>query len=50
MKMLNHNQSILSSGDPEDYYLLTNFLPEDRILRERLKEDKIVSSERSIIL
>jgi len=29
------------TGDPEDYYLLTNFLPEDRILRERLKEDKI---------
>ena len=31
------------TGDPEDFVLLTDFLPEDRALRERLKEDQLVS-------
>ena len=45
--MINLSEAISFLGEPEGYYLLTDFLPEDRVLRERLKEDRIVSFQRA---
>ena len=42
----NQVHTIFCTGDPEDFVLLTDFLPEDRALRERLKEDQLVSESR----
>ena len=46
--MIKLRQAISFLGEPEDYYLLTDFLPEDRALRERLKEDRLVSFQSGI--